>query len=330
MKPSSCPILSIIIPCYNEEGNIDMTIKELTLLINQLISKNKIDSKSFICLVDDGSTDNTWNEIEKHSTSNKVKGIKLSTNFGHQNAILAGLFSQKESANCFVTIDADLQDDHWVIEQMIDRYKAGNKIVYGVRDNRQSDTLFKRTTAQLFYKCMNKLGAKTINNHADFRLCDTQVLHNLEKYNEINLFLRGIFPLMGFKTDIVTYRRKKRIQGETKYSLRKMISFAWQGITSFNTSLLRFVTVLGVVMFFISMLTMIWAFFAYLNGKTILGWTSLFIIMSAFSGINMICMGIIGEYVAKIFFEVKHRPRYIIEQTTDETTMYDYSNTQEQ
>jgi glycosyltransferase involved in cell wall biosynthesis len=321
MKSSNSPILAIIVPCFNEQENIDTTVKELSALLQQLSAKNKIDEKSFICLVDDGSTDNTWLKIEEYSTLANVKGIKLSTNFGHQNALLAGLFSQKDHADCFVTIDADLQDDHWVIEQMTDRYRQGFKIVYGVREDRESDTFFKRVTAQLFYKSMNKLGTKTIYNHADFRLCDKQVLENLEKFNETNLFLRGIFPLMGFKADFVAYKRKRREFGETKYPLRKMLSFAWQGITSFNTSLLRMVTTLGILMFVLSLITTIWALITYINGETIQGWTSLLIIVSAFSGMNMMCLGIIGEYVAKIFFEVKHRPRYIIERDTDKSDL---------
>lgn len=323
MNPMRCPQLAVVVPCFNESENIGSTVHELSVLLQHLISIDKINAASFICLVDDGSTDDTWCEIEKQACD-RVRGIKLSANFGHQNALLAGLFSMKEQADCFVTIDADLQDDHRVIEQMIDRYVQGNKIVYGVRESRLSDTFFKRASAELFYKSMNNLGVKTIYNHADFRLCDRQVLMHLEQFNEVNLFLRGIFPLMGFKFDIVTYQRKKRLKGETKYPLRKMISFAWQGITSFNTSLLRFVTLLGVFMFILSLITTIWALITYLNGKSIQGWTSLLIIVSAFSGMNMICMGIIGEYVAKIFFEVKHRPRYIIDQVTSSTKNQDF------
>jgi glycosyltransferase involved in cell wall biosynthesis len=314
---AALPKLAIIIPCLNEEENIDTTVNTLTQLLLQLNSKGKVSHHSYLCLVDDGSKDNTWTKISAHSQTNKVKGIKLSTNFGHQNALVAGLMNEMQHADCFVTIDADLQDDYTIIEQMVDQYQAGFNIVYGVRENRDSDTSFKRISAQLFYKLMHILGAKTITNHADFRLCDKLVLQNLEKFSETNLFLRGIFPLMGFKSVSVLYKRKERLHGKTKYPLRRMLSFAWQGVTSFNITPLRFVTKIGILMFLFSIITAVWALVTYLDNKSIQGWTSLLILLSGFSGLNMICLGIIGEYVAKIYFEVKQRPRYIIEQTTE-------------
>ena len=311
MKPTLC----IITPCYNEQEILLLTSKFLSESINQLIENEKISSKSYICFIDDGSTDRTWSIINEICANNsQLKGVKLSNNFGHQNALLAGMFSQKENSDCIITIDADLQDDVNVIEKMVDKYLEGNKIVYAVRDNRDSDSFWKRNSAQLYYKFMKVLGVKTIYNHADFRLIDQQVITSLAKYKEINIFLRGIFPLMGFKHDVVYYNRKSREFGETKYTLHKMLSFAWQGITSFNTSFLRLVTYIGIFMFFISMITTIWVIYAYIQDETVAGWASLLLIISLFSGINMICLGIIGEYVGKIFFEVKQRPRFIIEQ----------------
>ena len=308
------PILCIITPCFNEQEILLLTTTKLIETISQLTANDKIDMNSYVCFVDDGSTDGTWQIRTDISEGNlHCKGVKLSNNFGHQNALLAGMFSQKHNADCFITIDADLQDDVSVIEQMIDKYSDGNKIVYAVRDNRDSDTFAKRNSAQLFYKLMQVIGVKTIYNHADYRLVDKQVITSLEKFNEINIFLRGIFPLMGYKHDVVYFNRKSREYGETKYKLRKMLSFAWDGITSFNTSLLRFVTYVGVIMFFVSMVTTIWVIIAFLQHKTVAGWASLLLIISLFSGINMICLGIIGEYVGKIFFEVKQRPRFLIE-----------------
>jgi glycosyltransferase involved in cell wall biosynthesis len=309
------PVLCIVTPCFNEEDVLKLTSKALTDVLNCLIESNKVSADSYVCFVDDGSTDNTWSVISEICSKNSTfKGVKLSNNFGHQNALLAGLFSQKNSSDCIITIDADLQDDVNVIHDMIDKYSAGNKIVYAVRGNRKSDSFGKRNSAQLFYKFMEWLGVKTIYNHADFRLADRQVIKSLEKYNEVNIFLRGIFPLMGFKHDIVYFERKARKYGETKYSLPKMLSFAWQGITSFNTSLLRLVTYIGIIMFCVSIITAIWVISAYFQNKTVAGWTSLLLVLSLSLGINMICLGVIGEYVGKIFLEVKQRPKFIIEE----------------
>lgn len=308
------PILCIVVPCYNESEALPFTVSTLTDVISKLVEKHKIDSSSFMCLVDDGSRDNTWYIIEEISTTNKyVRGAKLSANFGHQNALIAGLFSQKANADCFITIDADLQDDVTTIELMIDKYSAGNNIVYGVRNNRDTDTGFKKYTANIFYNLMSSLKVKTINNHADYRLADKKVVETLERFGEANLFLRGIFPMMGFKHDMVYYSRNARLQGETKYPLRKMISFAWQGITSFSTAPLKIVFSLGIITFLFSIVIAAWILLVLIEGKTIKGWASSLLITTAFSGLNMICLGIIGEYVGKIYKEVKQRPRYIIE-----------------
>ena len=309
------PVLCIVTPCFNEEEILMISSQALSNVINELVDKDKISPESYVCFVDDGSTDHTWLLINELCSKNTVfKGIKLSNNFGHQNALLAGLFSQKNIADCIITIDADLQDDVDIIEKMIDKYSEGNKIVYAVRRHRKSDSYGKRNSAQLFYKLMEWLGVKTIYNHADYRLADRQVIINLEKFNEVNIFLRGIFPLMGFKHEIVLFDRKAREYGETKYTVPKMLSFAWQGITSFNTSLLRMVTYVGIIIFLFSIITAIWVVISYLQHKTYAGWTSILLVLSLFLGINMICLGIIGEYVGKIFYEVKQRPRYIIEE----------------
>ena len=309
------PVLCVVIPCYNEQEVIKQTADSLCFYIKKLIVDKKISSKSYICFVDDGSTDETWMQIREISLKNSLcSGLKLSNNFGHQNALLAGMFSQKNKSDCIITIDADLQDDICVIEEMLEKYSLGNKIVYAVRDNRESDTFGKRYSAQTFYKFMILLGVNTIYNHADFRLIDKQVVSSLEGFKETNISLRGIFPYMGFKHDVVYFKRKARELGSTKYSLGKMLGFAWEGITSFNTSFLRLVTLIGVLMFFTSIFTTIWVITAYFQDKTVAGWASLLLVLSLFSGINMICLGIIGEYVGKIFFEVKQRPRFIVEE----------------
>lgn len=314
---SNIPVLAIIVPCYNESAVLPFTVKELISITDRLVSAGKVDSRSYICFVDDGSVDKTWEIIKSFSSDmSSVKGIRLSTNFGHQNALLAGLFSEKDSADCLITIDADLQDDISVIEQMIHKHSEGCKIVYGVRQSRESDGFWKRHSAQFFYRLMKSLNVRTVYNHADFRLADSKVIASLHRFNEVNLFLRGIFPLMGYKSDIVRYSRAKRAYGETKYPFRKMAGFAWQGVTSFNTSLLRLVTWVGVSMFFVSVIISLWVLIAFITGNTIHGWTSMLLIISLFSGLNMICLGLIGEYVGKIFLEVKQRPRYLIEELT--------------
>ena len=313
----STPTLAIIVPCYNESAVLPLSVKELMHRLKALVAGSRVAANSFICLVDDGSSDNTWTLIKEFALAEPcIKGLKLSSNFGHQNALLAGLFTQVGAADCLLTIDADLQDDVDVIETMVEKYAAGAKIIYGVRKSRQSDSFWKRQSAQFFYRLLRFLKVKTVYNHADFRLADRMVIQGLQRFNEVNLFLRGIFPLMGYRSEVVHYSRAPRQLGETKYPFRKMASFAWQGVTSFNTSLLRLVSWMGIAMFILSLLIAFWVLIAYLSGNTIAGWTSMLLIITLFSGINMICLGLIGEYVGKIFLEVKQRPRFLIEEET--------------
>ncbi|MBA3901302.1 MAG: glycosyltransferase family 2 protein [Bacteroidetes bacterium] len=308
------PIVCIVFPCYNEEEVIPHTAREISKLLEDIIGSGKISEKSYACFVDDGSKDKTWNFIETSAIGNKlVKGVKLSGNFGHQNALLAGLFSEEENADCFITIDVDLQDDIIAIEEMVDKYLEGNKIVYGVRENRDNDSILKKHTAQLFYKLMERLQVKTIYNHADFRLIDSSIIKELRNFKEVNIFLRSIFPLMGFEYTSVHYKRRKRMQGESKYPLKKMISFAWEGITSFSVKPLRMLFYTGLIFFLLSMVLGVWVLISLIAGETIQGWASILLIILLFSGINMISLGIIGEYVGKIYIETKERPRYIIE-----------------
>ena len=305
--------LGVILPCYNEEEVLNLSAEKLRNKMNFLIEKKRISEDSYICFVDDGSRDSTWTLIEQLTADNLFKGIKLATNFGHQNAILAGMLTCKDKADCIITIDADLQDDIEVFEQMIDQYHQGNLIVYGVRDNRDNDTFFKRFTAETFYKLMQKMKVKSIYNHADFRFIDVRVLNELEKFNEVSLFLRGIFPLIGFQTSCVYYKRDVRLAGETKYPVSKMLSFAWNGITSFSTTPLKAIFYIGISMFLISMFFGLWVMVAAITGHAVKGWSSTLLVNLVFSGINMICLGIIGEYTGKIYQEVKRRPRFIID-----------------
>jgi glycosyltransferase involved in cell wall biosynthesis len=306
--------LGVILPCYNEEDILMISSEKLKNKLVELIKINKITQDSFICFVDDGSKDRTWEIIQNLCESSFFKGVKLATNFGHQNAILAGMFRCKDFSDCIITIDADLQDDIDVFEQMIDSYYEGNLIVYGVRDNRDSDTFFKKVTAQTFYKLMQWMKVKSVYNHADFRFVDSRVITELERFNEVSLFLRGIFPLIGFKSTSVFYKRISREAGETKYPLKKMISFAWNGITSFSTAPLQLIFFIGLIMFLLSLVFGTWVFITFIQGDTIKGWTSSLLVNLVFSGINMICLGIIGEYIGKIYQEVKKRPRFIIEE----------------
>jgi len=306
--------LGVILPCYNEEEVLQLSAEMLRKKIESLRASNLISEDSFVCFVDDGSKDATWQIIEKLTEDSIFKGVKLATNFGHQNAILAGMFTCKTMADCIITIDADLQDDINVFEDMIHAYLKGNLIVYGVRDNRDSDTFFKKFTAQTFYKLMQVMKVKSVYNHADFRFIDSRVISELEKFNEVSLFLRGIFPLIGFKSTNVYYARSPRLAGDTKYPVRKMLHFAWNGITSFSTAPLRLIFFVGITMFLLSLFFGAWVTIATLSGHTIKGWSSTLLVNLIFSGINMICLGIIGEYVGKIYQEVKKRPRFIIDE----------------
>jgi polyisoprenyl-phosphate glycosyltransferase len=311
--------LYIVVPCFNEEEVLLMTHETLVKEINALKLRGLISGRSGICYVDDGSIDNTWSVISNLANNeSSVKGVRLSNNCGHQNALLAGMKFSRKYADVVVTIDADLQDDVSVISQMIEKYREGVKVVYGVRKGRRTDSFFKRWTAQLFYRLLGFMKVKTIYNHADFRLIDKKVLIELENYKEVNLFLRGIFPLMGFKSACVYYERKERAAGITKYPLSKMFAFAWDGITSFSIFPLRIVLILGILVFLLSLGLIIWALGPVISGRALPGWASIVIPTFFFAGLQMISIGFIGEYVGKIYREVKSRPRFIIDETIGE------------
>jgi len=308
--------LAIIVPCFNEEAILPQSIKILSKLLENLIKKTLVAPSSKIVFINDGSKDKTWEIIEQaHKKDSAIHGICLSRNFGHQAALLAGLYNTK--ADMFITIDADLQDDPAVIEQMIARYNEGFEIVYGVRNRRDTDTWFKKHTALLFYKLMKILGVELVANHADFRLLSARAVDTMAKFTEKNLFLRAIVPLIGFKSCNVYYDRKKREAGETKYPFRKMLLFALKGISSFSAMPLHLITLSGVLISLLSFFLMLWTVYAYFNGSTIVGWASLMSAVTFFSGITILFMGIIGEYIASIFVEVKNRPIYIIDKKLD-------------
>ena len=306
--------LAIVVPCYNEEEVLKETNKHLLELLNKLISLNKVSKDSFIMYVNDGSKDKTWEIInELYNTSNNVHGLNLAGNKGHQNALFAGLMQAKEEVDVTISIDADMQDDINAIELMIDKYNLGNDIVYGVRDNRESDSFFKRFTAQTFYKVMSVLGAKSIYNHADFRLMSKRSLDELSLYSEAHLYLRGIALDLGFKTDCVYYARSPRFAGESKYPLRKMISFALNGITSFSIKPLTLILNMGILVIIASILFVIYSLIQHFNGHTISGWTSTFASIWFLGGVQLASIGVIGTYLGKNFVETKKRPRYFIE-----------------
>lgn len=308
------PILTIVVPCYNEEEVLFDTINQLKTVMNEMVHNSIVSRKSKILFVDDGSSDLTWELIYKESLQGEeVKGLKLSRNVGHQNALLAGLFSAKDASDCLITIDADLQDDVNAIKDMVLKFKEGNEVVYGVRSKRDRDSFFKRFTAEGFYKVMGKLGVKLVFNHADFRLLSRRAVEELGQFAEANMFLRGIVPLIGFSSTSVYYERKERNAGVSKYPLRKMIAFAFDGITSFSVTPIRFVLLVGCISFFVSM-----AFGAYFLGlkffgNTELGWTSLITSIWLIGGLQLIALGLVGEYIGKIYKETKRRPKYIVD-----------------
>ncbi|RSD25502.1 glycosyltransferase family 2 protein [Mesobacillus subterraneus] len=308
------PILTIVVPCYNEEEVLEDTISQLHNKLEEMISVDLVSDKSKLLFVDDGSKDRTWQIIYKESLDNPVvKGLKLSRNVGHQNALLAGLFSSKDASDCLVTIDADLQDDINAISQMVKKFREGFEVVYGVRSKRHHDSFFKRFTAESFYKLMDKLGVKLVFNHADFRLMSRRAVEELSQFAESNMFLRGIVPLIGFNATSVFYERKERLAGETKYPLKKMLAFAFDGITSFSVTPIRFVMLIGCLSFFFSL--GFGAYFLSLKffGNTELGWTSLITSIWLIGGLQLIALGLVGEYVGKIYKETKRRPKYIVD-----------------
>ncbi|AIE58959.1 glycosyltransferase family 2 protein [Bacillus methanolicus] len=308
------PVLTIVVPCYNEQEVLIETASQLSGVLNELISDFLISKESKILFVDDGSKDRTWELIEKESEKNPfVKGIKLARNVGHQNALIAGLETASKQSDCVISIDADLQDDINVIRTFVEKYWEGFDIVYGVRDSRETDTFFKRTTALGFYRFMEKIGIKLVPNHADFRLMSKRALDELLKYKETNLFLRGLVPLLGFPSTKVYYDRKERFAGESKYPLKKMLAFAFDGITSFSVAPIRFVTFLGFLSVIFSAIAGGYALIQEILGHTESGWTSLMVSIWFVGGLQLMGIGIIGEYIGKIYSEVKRRPRYAIE-----------------
>lgn len=305
--------LYIVVPCYNEEEVLLETAKRLKRKMLKLIRDKKINNDSKILFINDGSKDKTWKIIKYLNKKNDIyTGISLSRNEGHQNALYAGLMVAVNYADMIISMDADLQDDIEAIDKMIDKYYGGCDIVYGVRSSRKKDTLFKRWSAQFFYKFMNVLGVEIVYNHADYRLTSKRVIRELRNFEEVNLFLRGIFPLIGFKSGIVYYERNERFAGQSKYSLKKMFSFALDGITSFSIKPLKFIYSLGFFILVISLVIMGYSLFQKLYGYTVDGWTFIIISIWFIGGLQMISIGIIGEYIGKIYFETKRRPLYII------------------
>lgn len=304
----------VVIPCYNEELVLKITTKELTTKFNNLIKENKISKDSKILYVDDGSKDNTWDLIEKiHKRNNLVCGVKLSRNKGHQNALLAGLMTAKKYADITISMDADLQDDIGVIDKMLEEYANGSEIVYGVRSSRAKDTWFKRFMAESFYKVMRLMGVDIVFNHADCRLMSKKTLEVLAQYEEVNLFLRGVVPQIGFKTSIAYYERNVRVAGESKYPLKKQIKFAIDGITSFSIVPLRMISFLGLLMFLCSCIMLIYSVVVKILEHTVPGWTFIVVSIWLVAGVQLLSLGIIGEYIGKIYNETKKRPKYIIE-----------------
>ena len=312
-------ILYMVVPCYNEEEVLEETTKRLSLKFDALISSGKIDSRSRILYVNDGSKDATWSLIEKFHKENKyVSGINLSRNRGHQNAVLAGLLYSKDHSDMAISMDADLQDDIDAIDEMVDRYLDGIDVVYGVRSARKKDSWFKRFTAEAFYKLMLSMGVEIVFNHADFRLMSRRVLAELEDYKEVNLFLRGIVPLIGFPSDKVYYERSERYAGESKYPLRKMLSFALDGITSFSVKPIRMILTMGLLIFLISIGILIYSLIEHFVGDTVLGWSSLMVSIWALGGLQLLAIGVVGEYIGKMYLETKKRPRFAIQDILDE------------
>lgn len=307
--------LGIVVPCYNEEEVLKIASEALRGVLNDLIAKEKISSDSFIMFVNDGSKDATWQLIEEeHSLyPHQVFGVKLAGNVGHQYALTAGLNTAKDMCDISVSIDADLQDDVAVIEEMVDKFHEGKDIVYGVRKKRTTDSFFKRTTAQGFYKFMNIMGVKTVYNHADFRLMSRRAMEQFSEYKEANLFIRGIVPLIGYETDCVYYDRKERVAGESKYPLKKMLALAFNGISSFSIKPISLITGLGALIIFLSVCAAIYALISYFLGNVQPGWTSLILSIWFLGGVQLLCIGLIGQYIGKIYIESKHRPRYNIE-----------------
>ena len=306
--------LAIVVPCYNEEEVLQLASKTLRDVLDLLIEKGKIAADSFILFVNDGSKDRTWELIEKeHAQYAQVRGLKLAGNVGHQNALTAGLLTAMDMCDVTVSIDADLQDDVNVIEEMVDKFHEGKDIVYGVRSSRKKDSFFKRSTAQGFYRFMSLMGVKTIYNHADFRLMSRRAVEQFSRYEESNLFLRGMVPLIGYETDSVYYERRERAAGESKYPFKKMLALALNGITSFSIKPIGLITTLGFLIVIGSVAAAVYALISYFTENAVPGWTSLILSIWFIGGVQLLAIGLVGQYIAKIYMEVKHRPRYNIE-----------------
>ncbi|MBE5802093.1 MAG: glycosyltransferase family 2 protein [Clostridiales bacterium] len=306
--------LMVVIPCYNEEEVLPETSKRLVDKMNSLMERGLITEDSRVLLVDDGSKDRTWEMIsELHKENPLFEGLKLSRNRGHQNALLAGLMTARNRCDISISMDADLQDDMDAMDRFIEKYNEGCEIVYGVRNKRETDTFFKRETALFFYRLMKALGVDITYNHADYRLMSNRALNALAEFREVNLFLRGLAPLVGFQSDVVYYDRSERFAGESKYPLKKMLAFAIDGITSFSVKPLRLITTVGIVIFLVSILMLLYALIAWLTGNTVAGWTSMLGSIWLIGGIQLLSLGIIGEYIGKIYNETKNRPRFIID-----------------
>ena len=312
-------ILYLVMRCYNEEAVLHETAKQLLEKMNSMFERGMISRESKIMFVNDGSKDKTWEIIEELHASNPIySGVKLSRNKGHQNALLAGLMTAKEKADMTISLDADLQDDVDVIDQMVEKYYQGNDVVYGVRSARKTDTFFKKFTAQGFYKLMQAMGVEIVYNHADYRLMSKRAMEGLSQFKEVNLFLRGIVPLIGYKSDVVTYERHERFAGESKYPLKKMLAFATDGITSFSIKPIRLITTCGILIFAISLVMLLYFLIVHFMGRTVAGWTSMIVSIWAIGGLQLLAIGIVGEYIGKIYLETKERPKYIIETVLDE------------
>lgn len=312
--------LYIVIPCYNEEPMLPITAEALMKKMDTLIADGKISAASKVMFVDDGSKDKTWEIIEKlHSLNSMFTGLKLSRNKGHQNALLAGLMTARKYADILISMDADLQDDINAVDGFLEKRAEGCDIVYGVRSSREKDTAFKRGTAQAYYKLLAKMGVEITYNHADYRLMSKRAVDALAQFKEVNLFLRGLVPMVGFKSDTVKYVRNERQAGESKYPLKKMISFAVEGITSLSVKPIRLITALGLTVFIVSLAMLIYFFVIWCMGKTVAGWTTTVVSVWALGGLQLLAIGVIGEYIGKIYLETKERPNFIIETNLEET-----------
>jgi glycosyltransferase involved in cell wall biosynthesis len=313
------PVLYIVIPCYNEEEVLPETAKRLGAKLKGLIGEGRISPQSRVLLVNDGSRDRTWALIrELHQGDPLFSGVDLSRNRGHQNALLAGLMIAKERCDAAISMDADLQDDIDAVDAMLDQFRAGCDIVYGVRSARKKDTFFKRVTAEGFYRLMNALGAETVFNHADYRLMSRRALEGLAQFKEVNLFLRGIVPMIGYTSATVEYERGERFAGESKYPLKKMLSFALEGVTSMSTKPIRWITGLGFLIFLVSIVMLIYSVVRWAMGATTTGWASVICSVWAIGGLILLSLGVIGEYIGKIYLETKGRPRFLIREVLDD------------